>query len=99
MPTGSAYDPTPRPAKPDNYLVWAILSTILCCLPLGIVSIIFATQVDSKYTAGDYAGAAAVAKKARLFAILSAGSALVLGALYIVFIVVVGVTGAAGGSY
>ncbi|MDR0353651.1 MAG: CD225/dispanin family protein [Opitutaceae bacterium] len=105
VPTGAAtpmppaYDSTPRPAKPENYLVWAILTTILCCLPFGIVSIIFATQVDSKYTSGDYAGAEASSKKAKLFAIVSACSALALGVLYILFIVVLGVTGAAGGSY
>jgi hypothetical protein len=30
---------------PDTNLVWAILCTVLCCLPLGIVSIIKATSV------------------------------------------------------
>nr|WP_286943579.1 CD225/dispanin family protein [Allomuricauda sp.] len=24
------------PPKPDNYLVWAILSTVLCCIVTGI---------------------------------------------------------------
>lgn len=27
-----------KQAAPDNYMVWAILCTILCCTPLGIVS-------------------------------------------------------------
>ncbi|MDR0902141.1 MAG: CD225/dispanin family protein [Opitutaceae bacterium] len=98
-PMTPAHDTTPRPVKPDNYLVWAILATVLCCLPLGIVSIIFAAQVDSKYMAGDFAGADAAAKKARLFAILSAGSALVIGVIYVIVMVAVGVAGAAGGSY
>ena len=39
--------PVTNNPKPDNWLVWAILSTILCCLPLGIVSIIYATKVDN----------------------------------------------------
>ena len=47
-----------------NYLVWAILITIAslctCCIigtiP-GIVAIVFATQVNSKLSAGDRAGA------------------------------------------
>ena len=38
--------------KPDNNLVWAILSTVLCCMPLGIVAIIKATSVDTLWTAG-----------------------------------------------
>ena len=46
-----------RPMRPDNYLVWAILCTILCCLPLGIVSIIYSSKVDGLYNSGDYAGA------------------------------------------
>ena len=43
--------------KPDNYLVWAILCTILCCLPLGIVSIVYAAKVDGLYSSGDFDGA------------------------------------------
>lgn len=37
-----------EPCPPTN-LVWAILSTILCCMPLGIVAIVFAAQVNTKY--------------------------------------------------
>ena len=49
MNTTSSYVP--------NHLVWAILSTLFCCLPLGIVSIVFAAQVNGKLAAGDVAGA------------------------------------------
>ena len=31
-----------------NNLVWAILTTLFCCLPLGIVSIVHAAKVDGK---------------------------------------------------
>jgi Interferon-induced transmembrane protein len=44
-------------APPPNYLVWAILSTIFCFPPLGIASIVFAAQVNSKWAIGDVAGA------------------------------------------
>lgn len=37
-----------EPCPPTN-LVWAILSTILCCMPLGIAAIVFAAQVNTKY--------------------------------------------------
>lgn len=43
----AAAAPQPDPVKPDNFLPWAIISTILCCLPFGIVAIVYATQVDS----------------------------------------------------
>lgn len=45
-----------EPCPPTN-MVWAIISTVLCCLPLGIVAIVFATQVTNKYRQGDIEGA------------------------------------------
>jgi hypothetical protein len=63
----------PLQPKPANYLVWAILATLLCCLPFGIVGIIFAAQVDSKYNAGDYAGAQLASGRAKLWSWLAFG--------------------------
>ena len=57
---------------PDNYLVWAILSTVLCCLPLGVVSIVYAAQVNDKWLRGDAAGAMESSRKAKQFATWSA---------------------------
>lgn len=31
----------------NNYLILSIMTTIFCCLPLGIVAIVFSTQVSS----------------------------------------------------
>lgn len=59
-------------APPENYLVWAILTTVLCCLPLGVASIVFSTQVNSKWALGDVAGAQDASEKAKKFAIWSA---------------------------
>lgn len=73
---------TPPSAPPPNYLVWAILSTVLCCLPLGIASIVFSTQVNTKWAQGDQAGAHESARKAKQFAIWSAIAGLVVAVLY-----------------
>lgn len=43
-------------AEPHN-LFWAIFTTLCCCLPLGIVSIIMSAQSRSRAKAGDIAGA------------------------------------------
>ena len=59
----------PPPPKPNNHLAWAILSTILCCLPLGIVSIVNSSKVDGLYRAGDYVGAFNAANKAQNYAL------------------------------
>lgn len=55
-------------APPPNYLVFAILVTIFCCQILGIVSIVFAAQVNSKWNAGDFEGAIQTSKNAKLWA-------------------------------
>mgnify|MGYP000468437446 CR=1 FL=1 len=77
---------------PDNNLVWAIVSTILCCWPLGIVSIIKSTKVNSLWTQGDFAEAQKSADDAKKWAIYSAIGAAVFWALYIVLSVVIGVS-------
>ena len=47
---------TPEPCPPTN-LVWAIITTVLCCIPTGIVAIIYALKVSNKYREGDIEGA------------------------------------------
>ena len=62
---------TATPQVPNN-LVWAILTTLFCCLPAGIVSIVYAARVNGKLAAGDIAGARDSAAKAKKWAIWSA---------------------------
>lgn len=59
----------PMGAPPKNYLVWAILSTIFCCWPLGIPAIVFAARVNGKWMQGDHAGAIDASNKAKKFAL------------------------------
>jgi hypothetical protein len=56
--------PNPRP---KNWLVESILVTIFCCLPLGIVGIIYASSINTKYDSGDFAGAAEASKQAGMW--------------------------------
>lgn len=65
------YQGGPAAAAPQNYLVWSIVATLLCCLPAGIVSIVFASQVNAKWAQGDYAGAQRSANNARTWLIVS----------------------------
>src|SRR5882757_9641886 len=80
---------TGGPTTVPNYLIPAILS-IFCCWPLGIVAIIFAAQVNGKVAAGDLAGAADASKKAKLFSFIAIGIGLLVGLVYLVFIIFVG---------
>ena len=74
-----------KPSRPDSNMLWAILSTLFCCLPLGIVSIIYAAKVDGLYGSGDYEGAKEAAEKAMKYAQYGAVCFIALIVFYIVF--------------
>ncbi len=63
-------------ANIPNYLVPAIVSTVLCCFPVGVVSIIFAAQVNNKIAAGDTVGATDSSRKAKMFMFIAIGAGL-----------------------
>ncbi|MDE6267437.1 MAG: CD225/dispanin family protein [Muribaculaceae bacterium] len=57
--------------RPSTYLGWAIAATLLCCLPLGVVAIIYAAGVNSKFDRGDIEGARKSSERAQLWIMLS----------------------------
>lgn len=56
----------------------AVLTLCFCCIPFGIVPVIFSTQVNSKLAAGDYAGAQSASETAKLWSWICIGVALVV---------------------
>ena len=56
-----------------NYLVQAILVTVFCCLPFGIVAIVYAAQVNGKLASGDYTGAVNTSRTAKTWCWVSFG--------------------------
>ena len=56
---------------PRNYLVWAIISTICCCIPTGIVAIFYAAKVNPAAMAGDMEAARKASEKAALWVVIS----------------------------
>ncbi|WP_423861766.1 CD225/dispanin family protein [Alloprevotella tannerae] len=85
------------PPQPDNYLVWAILVTVLCCLPLGVASIIYSVKVGSLYAQGDYNGAVDASQKAKKFAMIGGIGGLVFIIIYVIFMVIAGANAAMSG--
>lgn len=63
------------PPCPSTHLAWAVVLTLLCCLPAGIVAIVYSSSVETKYAHGDYAGAQRASQNALTWCIVS----LVLG--------------------
>lgn len=64
-----------------NYLVPAILVTLFCCIPFGIVSLIHSSNVNTKLSHGDISGAIDASKKAKLWIFISIGAGLLGGIL------------------
>ena len=79
-------NPQASPAyKPSNNMVWAVLTTIFCCLPFGIPAIVFAARVDSLWFSGRHQEAYNAARVSRNWALISAIVAIVGWILYIAF--------------
>ncbi|OBH03720.1 CD225/dispanin family protein [Mycobacterium sp. E1747] len=81
----------PGQQEPDNYLVWAILCTVLCCLPFGIVSIVYSTKVSGLWSQGRYAEAQAAADNAKKWAIIGAVAGAVFAVVMVILYVAIGV--------
>lgn len=92
---------TPQ-VQPKNWLVESILVTIFCCLPFGIAGIVFATQVNSKYAAGDYAGALKASQDAGKWTKIGFWIGVIGIACYLAFIFLFGglaIWGASSGAF
>ena len=74
-----------KPIPPSNYLALSIITTLLCCQVFGIIAIIYAAQVNSKYVAGDYAGAERSSRYARNWSFAGIGIGLLTILIVILF--------------
>lgn len=77
---------TSKPPMPKTWLVESILATLFCCLPFGIIGIVYAARVESSYSRGDYQTADRSSKEAGRWTKLSIFLAL---ALYILIFILI----------
>ena len=84
QPPPPAYPP-PQPAgqAPKNYLVWSILVTLFCCLPLGIVAIVKSASVNGLWAQGQYAEAQAAAASAKKWVTWAVVVGLIVNVIYV----------------
>lgn len=80
--TPSAVIPPGGVTPVSNYLVPAILVTVLCCLPTGIAAIVYAAQVNTKLAAGDVSGAQEASRKAKMWCWISGGVGIAVMIVY-----------------
>ena len=83
-PQGYPYGPGQQ-GPPPSYLAWAIISTLCCCIPFGVVAIVYASKVNSLWARGDMYGAQKASERAQLWTIL----AIVLGLLANFFVMMI----------
>lgn len=79
------YNSGPARFPPKNWLVESILVTLFCCMPLGIVGIIYAASVEGKYANGDIEGARSAAQTAKTMVLISAILGILGVLIYILF--------------
>jgi Interferon-induced transmembrane protein len=85
-PPPPPYEQAGAGAAPNNNLVWAILTTIFCCLPLGIVAIVKAAQVNGLWAQGQFDAARKAADDAKKWSIWAAVIGVVGIVLYLIFV-------------
>ena len=78
-----------------NYLAQAILCTVFCCVPFGIVGIVYAAQVNGLLGRGDIAAAQIASRKARTWCWVSFG----VGIVTIIAAILLGVIGELASRY
>ena len=96
--TPPVYQSSYEPEKPVNwvpYLVLSIITTLCCCLPFGIVGIVYSTKINSAVNARDWEGAQKAAKTAKIWIIASAIVGFIVEVIYVVMIY----AGIAGSGY
>jgi hypothetical protein len=90
QPYGQPQQPYTQPQQPynannyppSNNMVWAVLSTILCCIPTGIYAIIRASKVNELWAMGQFDESRKAAKDAATWSIIGAVLSLVFGFIY-----------------
>lgn len=77
-----------KPPRPSSHLALSIIVTSLCCLPFGVVGIVYAAGVDAAYNAGEYEEAKRESKLARNWSLAGIVGGVLVYLFYIIAIVV-----------
>ena len=83
---------TPNPQQsfpPKTWLVESVLVTVFCCQILGIIGIINAASVESKFYRGDVLGAQKASKLAKQMVIWSVISWFIIIGIVVIFYIFV----------
>lgn len=89
-PEPPAVKPLPESgdSMPPTFLLWSILVMLLCCTPAGIVAVIYAASVSSKWYQGDHEGARKASRMAEIWILVSFCIGVLSATLYIPWLLV-----------
>lgn len=90
----SAFDAPEEDEKELNwvpYLVLSILTTVCCCIPTGIVAIVYAARINNAVNLENYAEAQRLARTGRIWIIVSVVAGILKWTLF--FLVYIGIMG------
>ena len=73
-----------------NYLVQAVLTAFCCCMPVGVVAIVYAAQVNSRLHTGNIAGAQDASRKAKMWCWIAVGSGVLVWIAYVGYMTYLG---------
>lgn len=82
-----------NPQNIQNYLWQSIVVTVLCCLPLGIPAIVYATKVNNALMQGDIDGAKKASESAKMWCIISLVCGIVGGLAYVLIMAIAAAAG------
>jgi len=87
----------PVSPRPNNHLALAIVTTVLCCVPFGIVAIVQASKVNRLYSEENYEAANRASASAKKWSIIGMIVGGIFGIIYVAYCVLVGFAVANGG--
>jgi orotate phosphoribosyltransferase len=68
----------------------AIVSTLCCCLPAGIASIVYASKARSNRDMGNIPAALEASKQAKMWLIIAVVAGLAVGGIYVIAMIASG---------
>ncbi|MCI4394572.1 hypothetical protein PGIGA_G00170460 [Pangasianodon gigas] len=76
---------TTQESNAPTYLVWSIFNTLCCCLPIGIIAIVFSCRTDTANVIGDTTRANEHSRMARNLNIAAMVTGIIFLIIYIVY--------------
>ncbi len=82
-----------NPQNIPNYLWQSIVVTVLCCLPLGIPAIVYASKVNNALMQGNQTAAKQASESAKMWCIISLVAGVVGIGLYMIVMIFAAIAG------